>query len=89
MVYKRWLPLLAVLALLASAAAQVQFTSSRYTADLNEEEPLGTEVVTVGAFYFDPPRLFTDGEFSLPTAGDAAFLLSRQCRVYRQRPRES
>ena len=74
MVFKPWLPLLAALALLVSAAAQVQFISSPYNADLPEEEPVGTEVITVGAFYLDSFRISrTDGEFSLPSEGDAGF----------------
>ena len=50
------------------------FSPASYFPELDEEQPVGTGVVTINAFYLDSfgiPR--TDGTFSLPATGDAQY----------------
>ena len=54
--------------------AQIQFSSSTYFAVLDEELPVGTEVMRVDASYRNPFGLVrADGTFIIPTDGDARF----------------
>lgn len=60
--------------LFAATAAQIQFNPTSYFPEVSEEQPVGTEVVRVGAAYVDSfGRIRTNGVFSIPSGGDARF----------------
>ena len=52
----------------------VQFGLEFYYVEMPEEQPSGTQVTNVDAIYFSSTgRRFTDGQFSIPSDGDAQF----------------
>ena len=53
------------------AQIQLQFVQTIYQPTVLEEEPVGTVVTTVGAFYIDGGLVKTDGTFSLSSGEDA------------------
>ena len=69
--------LLAVLSIGDQTVAQsstVQISQASYYVEIPEEQPNGTRVVNVAAFYFTSTgRRETDGQFSIPSDGDARF----------------
>lgn len=65
---------LASLLHVSECQVRVQFNSSAYNPTLREEQPVGTYVVTIGAFYSDSfgiPR--TNGIFNISNVGDAQY----------------
>lgn len=63
--------LLAILFSAASAQVQVQFVETLYQPTVDEEQPVGTSVTDVAAFYIDSGVVGTDGTFSLYDSEDA------------------
>ena len=60
--------------LFVATAAQIQFNPTSYFPEVSEEQPVGTEVVRVGAAYVDSFGILrTNGVFSMPSGGDAMF----------------
>jgi len=53
----------------------IQFNSTAYSPVVFEEQPVGTYVVTIGAFYIDSSLgiPLIDGSFNIPSGGDAQY----------------
>ena len=54
----------------------IQFNSTAYSPAVFEEQPVGTHVVTIGAFYIDSADILrTDGSFTALTGSDAQYFM--------------